>query len=104
MEDGMVVLLQSSIFDSVLLLVSLSPCLVFSGALLVGYRGVSEERSCAADDGVGYAVFALGLDVGKIEHDVVHDLFDDAAQAAGAGVAILALRAIACSADGSNSS
>ena len=44
----------------------------------------SPRTTSAGDD-----VLALVLHVGQLEHDVDHDFFDDAAQAAGAGVALL---------------
>src|SRR5262245_48157869 len=58
-------------------------------ALLVGGGFLVEQRHLAADHGVGHVVLALGLDVGQLELDVEHQLLDDAAQAAGAGVALL---------------
>src|SRR5437868_5749676 len=78
------------------LLVSLSPCLpvslsVLSRALLI--RGVLflEQRRLAADHGLGHRVLPLGLDFGKLKHDVGHELFDDAAQTARSGVALAGL-------------
>src|SRR5262249_45712799 len=60
---------------------------VSSRALLVAQASI-EERLLAADDGFGDEILFLDLDIGQLEHDVGHDFFDDAAQAAGAGIAL----------------
>src|SRR5438309_1717279 len=57
-------------------------------ALLVGRSLVLKQRGLAADDRLRDDVLDLGLDVGQLEHDVGHDLFDDAAEAAGTRVAL----------------
>src|SRR5260370_18487769 len=59
-----------------------------SGALLIRCRLLLEQGRLARDHALRDRELALGVDVGQLEHDLRHDFLDDAAQGAGAGVAL----------------
>src|SRR6266446_5992827 len=62
-----------------------------SGAFLVRAQRLVKERLLATNDGAGDDVLALGLDLGKLKHDVRHELLDNTAQAAGPRIALAGL-------------